>query len=258
LKNIRAGSGLGDSIYLRPIVEYFVRQGEQVVALSNFPDVFIGSGASVEPFRRDRVDVIGHYTEGKKNEGTTQFQDMCQRAKIPDIQLQFDWAIKNHALIERLQKQANGRPIVIIHGGRAPMARTDGFGIELLPEKSAFDAVLNAIEGCMVVAIGSKDGQKYTLKSEIDLTGQTTVADMFDIASICSGIVAQCCFAIPLAEALNKPILTIWSDRGIRCNNEYVNTITPKKILSKPTSCFVMDNWPEEQIQGVVRAFCKF
>jgi hypothetical protein len=34
-----------------------------------------------------------------------------------------------------------------------------------------------------------------------------------------------------------------------------LRTITPQKIFAKPTSKFVMDDWPLHEIQEAVRAF---
>lgn len=255
MKNIRCGSGLGDSIYLRPIAEYFVRNGSQVVALSDHPDVFIGSGASVEPFRRDRVDVVAHYTMGKNVVGTSQFQDMCNAACIREtVPLQIDWTVRNSGLVADLQREANGRPIIVAHGGRTPMARTDGFGAELLPRQRAFDIAMAALRDCFVVGIGGSIGIRYPLAVECSLIGQTAVSDLLDIASICAGVIGQCSFAIPLAEVFDKPLLVLWSVAGLESSTPYVRSITPAKVLSKPTSRYVLDDAPEASIQEAVRA----
>lgn len=255
MKYVRGGSGLGDSIYLRPIVEYFVKKGDSVTALSNYPDVFIGSGANVEPFRRDRVNVVAHYTSGKSDTTTTQFQDMCNCAKTPPLAMSFNWKTKNKKLLARLNEQAMGRKMIVAHGGRAPMGRTDGFGIELLPNESAFDLVLSELKDCFIVTIGGNDGKKYDLSSELDLTGQTSVSDMLDIIKASDGVVAQCSFAIPMAECLGVPFLGIWAERGMRSAQGYIKTITPKKVLSKASSRFVVDDWDADRIREEVAKF---
>jgi hypothetical protein len=250
-KRIRGGSGLGDSIYLRPLVEQLIADGEQVTVCSNYPDVFIGTGATVEPFGRNNIQVLAHYTAGKSDPATNQWQDICRSARMT-AELRFAWIVRNTALADKLRTRAFGRKIILVHGGRAPMGRTDGFGAELLPDAQAFDAVLRELGDCMLVRIGN-GAELYPLPTEINLNGSTSVSDVLDVGRICDGVVAQCSFAIPLAEAFDKPLLIVWAARGLVAREAYVRQITPQKVLSKPSSTFVMDDWPMEQIQETAR-----
>lgn len=250
---IRGGSGLGDSIYVRAVAEHFVRRGENVTVCSDFPDVFIGSGAETLPFDRFKIDVLAHYTARKREPGTNQWQDICLSAKIPEIPLRFSWAVRNQPLIDEIRADAAGRPVVLVSGGRAPMARTDGFGLELLPEPAAFRAALSAIEDCFTVRIG-KGPELYPLKTSIDLHGGTSVTDLLDLGVSCDAIVGQCSFVIPLAESFDKPLLCIWAARGMQHSmHSYIRQITPQKVLSKPTSSFVIDDQPAKEIEGAAR-----
>lgn len=253
---IRGGSGLGDSLYMRPIAEYFAKRGQQVTALSNFPDVFIGSKVGVEPFARNNCHVVAHYVSGKENPDTTQWQDICVAAGASTA-LRFNWSLTNTALVERIKREAAGRRIILVHGGRTPMARMDGFAMDLLPSKSTFDAVLGGMTDCLSVAIGGDDGICYQPHVDVDLTGKTTVAELLDLAWVCDGVVAQCSFAVPMAECFDKPLLAIWSHRAAGSNQAYIRTITPRKVLSKASSTFAMDDWDNERISEAVNAFRK-
>ena len=252
---IRGGRGLGDSLYVRPIVDYLVRLGERVTALSDYPDVFTGSGADVLPFTRSGVNLLAHYTAGKINPRTTQWQDVLRSARMPEaLPLRFEWPVKNHALVDALRIRAAGRPLVLVHGGREPMNRTDGFGMELMPERWAFVTALESLSDCFLVRVG-KGPQLYELPAEADLNGSTTTADLLDVASQCAGIVAQCSFAVPLAEVFNKPLLAIWSARGLVSREQYVRLITPRKILCGARDSYAMDDWSPERIKEVASAF---
>lgn len=256
VKRIRGGSGLGDSIYVRPIAEHFVRRGEAVQVCTNYPDVFIGSGAEVAPFSRTKIDVLAHYTRGKFTETTNQWQDVCLASKIPEIPLRFEWRVRNARLVERILAAAQGRPLILVHGGRTPMGRNDTFGAELLPEKHAFDTALAALADGYLVRVGAAD--KYSIVVDDDLSGCTTVSDLIDLGSVCDGWVAQCSFAVPLAEALGKPLLGVWSARGLACKTRFISAITPRKILSAATSRSVVDDWPRDRIVEVARDTFKF
>lgn len=252
---IRGGAGLGDSIYLRPIVDYLVREGKRVTVLSNYPELFEDSGADVQPFTRTRAEVIAHYVTRKSRTDTNQWQDVCICAGVPqDLALTFKWRVRNEALVSDLRMKAAGDPLVLVHGGRVPMGRTDSFGRELLPTAGGFQAALNSFADCFTVRIG-KGEQLYPLSTDMDLNGDTSISDLLDIASACDGMVAQCSFAVPLAEVFDRPLLAVWATHGLQAAHPYIKQITPQKILSKPTSAFVLDQWPKSQIREECNAF---
>lgn len=256
MKRIRGGSGLGDSIYLRPFVEHFERAGEQVQVCSNYPDVFLGTGAEIEPFGRNNINVLAHYTAGKMRPGSTQWQDVCTSAGVT-VPLAFAWERSDQDLVNRVVDAAAGRALILVHGGRTPMDRTDGFGAELLPEQKAFDAALEELADGFLLQVGAGE-QRYPLRrcdASLRALGGKSVADLLDVASVCDAVVAQCSFAVPLAEVFDKPLLAVWSSRGLQARHPYIRQITPGKVLSKPSSHFVMDDWDAMLIQETARAF---
>lgn len=250
---IRGNSGIGDAIYTRAVVEHFIRKGERVTVCSNHPDVFLGLDCTVEPFRRDKVDKAAVYTTRKKFTDTNQWQDVCITAGVPrETPLTITWARRNHALVDNLRRRAEGRALVLVHGGRTPMGRKDGFGKELLPKQCAFEAVLGCVRDCFIVRVGH--GPEYPLPVNADLNGQTSVADLLDLGQACDAVVGQCSLAIPLAEGFDKPAMFVWAAAGLKAAHAYIRQITPEKILSKTSSAFVMDNWTNEQIRAEVDA----
>ena len=252
---LRGGRGLGDSLYLRPIVDYLVRLGERVTALSDYPDVFLASGAEVQPFTRQGVVLLAHYRTGIGNPQTTQWQDVLRSARMPEgLPLRFSWTVRNATLVDALQARAAGKPLVLVHGGREPMNRTDGFALELMPERAAFATALDALRDCFLVRVG-RGPRRYELPADADLDGDTTVADLLDVASQCAGVVAQCSFAVPLAECFDKPLLAIWSARGLVAREAYIRQLTPRKILCSTRDAFVMDDWSAKKIKGGASAF---
>ena len=252
---IRGGSGLGDSLYLRPIVDFLVKSGEKVTVMSNFPDVFIGSGCEVRPFDKSNIDILAHYARDRQNQNSTQFADILRCAKITaDVPLRFDWTVRNRTLINELRDAANGCPIILVHGGRAPFGRSDGVGREMLPRREAFETVLGMFADCYTVRVG-KGEQIYPLPVDLNLNDRTSVSDLLDIATVCEGVVTQCGFPVPLAECFAKPALAVWSARGLVSVQPIIAMITPAKILCKPTSRYVMDDWPRDQLMGAGRAF---
>lgn len=255
MKRMRGGSGLGDSLYLRPLVDYFARHGDPVRVLTFYPDVFIGANCKVAPFDKSNIDVLAHYAHARKDQSTTQYADILRSAGTPaDVPLRFDWTVRNRALVASLRKKARGRKIILVHGGRAAFGRTDGVGREIVPRGPGFVATLEAMSDCFRVRIG-KGEQFYGLPVDLDLNDSTTVSDLLDIGTVCDGVVTQCGFPVPLAECFDKPLLAVWSMRGLVSIQPIIATITPAKILSKASSRYLMDEWEPDRIKDAARAF---
>lgn len=254
---MRGGAGLGDAMYVRVVAEHFVRKGNKVTVSTPYPAVFEGAGVETIAFSKAiRFDVIAHYADARYSQ-QTQFRDMCLRAGIKEeIPLRFEWKPKNFKLLAGISTQADGRPVLLVHGGREPFGRTDGLGLDLIPERDAFEAVLSGLRDCFTVGIGDGKRQSYVPAVELDLIGKTSVTDLLDLGTMCDGIVAQVSFCVPLAECFDKPFLGVWAAKGLyKPSRPLLSTVTPQKILSRETSLHVVDDWDDEDIAGEVGAF---
>lgn len=250
---IRCGSGLGDALYLRPFVDHLSEQGKQLEVCTDYPDVFTGCPVKLSPFRRDRINKVCHYIAGKARTDTSQWQDLCISAQI-EVPLSFHWDVRKPMIVHDLKAMARGKPIVMVNGGRPPMGRTDAFVRDFLPKRRAFDAVLGALSDCFIVEVG-KGAELYPISADVDFADRTSVADLLDIATAADGLIGQCSFMIPLAEAFDKPLLTIWAAAGLRSGVQFIRQCTPQKILSKPTSRWVLDDWSEAELIDSARYF---
>lgn len=251
--SIRAGSGLGDSLYLQSIVRHLVEEGYHVEACTDWPDLFrpLRDRITVSPFRRHPADRIAHYVQGKNNPRTTQFEDMCIRAEVPrNIDLRLDWTIVNEVLARKIGKE---KPVVAVQLPRRPMDRKDGFGAELLPNCAVLQAAIDIIKPhARIVQIGSGDAIHHFSGIDIDMSNRTSVSDLIDIASVVDGFLGYVSFFVPLAESLGKPALFVWSRRGLQSTTEFISAITPKKILHAVSSRAVVD---DEELAGAVHEF---
>jgi hypothetical protein len=251
---MRAGSGLGDSLYLQSAARHFVEKGRHVEVHSNWPDVFrpLAGKVTVEPFSRVEVDRIVHYTQGKNNRRTTQWQDCLARAGIKgEPELRLDWKPGNTGLVEGVRR--GKRPVIAVLLPRAPMNRDDGFGDELLPSGAVMQRALDEIGGrAKTVLIGS-GAARYPLHGiDLNLSNNTSVSDLLDVASAADGFLGYVSFFVPLAESLGKPGLFIWSRRGLESNTDYIRTITPQKIIHRPDLLrAVIDNEPDNLAKAV-------
>lgn len=250
MKRIRSGMGLGDSLYLQSVVRHFVERDQQRLQVcSNWPDVFrpLGERVVVTPFTRFGIDILAHYSL-RKRYASTQFVDCCIQAGITEpVDLRIDWVQTNSKLVERLR--GCRRPIVCVQLPRAPMGRTDGFGMELLPDCHTIQTAIDALrDRAVIVQIGAGKPLYRFTGIDIDLANETTVAELLDVASMASAFLGYVSFLVPLAESLNKPALLVWSKRGAKARHEFIRQITPQKVLHKASSRYVMDDAPAPQI----------
>lgn len=250
MKSIRCGRGLGDSLYLQAVVRHLLlKSGLSMQVASDYPDVFLPLGRRVQvvPFTR-RVDICAHYVARKGIETTTQFQDCCIRAGIEDpAELRLDWQVQNQGLHAKILEA--GKPALIVQMPRAPMGRTDGFGKTLLPDCRAIQHMIEKSRGThFIVQIGAGAALFKLRGLDMDLANRTTVAEMIDVVAAADSCLGYPSFLVPLAESLEKPATFVWSARGLRDGQPFIRSITPQKLLHKPSSRFVID---EEVISAI-------
>ena len=255
-KTIRAGRGLGDAIYLQSVVRHLVQKEQSLTVCTDWQDVFLPLRDKVKflPFTRQNIRIIAHYSARKSFKDTTQFKDCCVQAGINEpVELKIDWVQINKQLIESIKTD---KPLLVVALPRAPMGRNDRFAIDLLPKKDIYQMAVDILkEKYTILQIGA--GKPiYNLENiDIDLTDKTSVTDLFDIASVADGFLGYCSYIIPLAESFNKKGLYIWSNKGLRSAEQYINTITPQKILEHSNSKYFIDNWDEPKIRQIIDDF---
>lgn len=257
MKSIRCGRGLGDSIYLQSVVRHLVRTGERFQVASDWPDVFapLGDAVQVVPFRRNGVSMTAHYVMRKAQEGTTQFEDCCRAAGIPDrVELKLDWPAPVGTMVEGLL--ARGKPIVCVQLPRYPMGRADGYGLALLPDCQAIQRLIDGVRDvATVVQIGAGAPLFEFSGIDVDLANKTSVRELIDVVAVAAGCIGYCSFILPLAESLGKPALMVWSRRGLESGVPFIAQVTPRKLLHKKTSMWVMDDAPAQRVEDTLDEF---
>lgn len=253
MKSIRSGRGLGDAIYLQSVVRYFVERGQPLEVCTDWPDLFrlLGPAVQCSPFRRTDVDIVAHYTARKGIAGTDQFRDCCISAGISaDVEFRLEWDAQPCAF----RSEGTG-PLILLQMYRQPFDRKDGYGIELLPKAERMQDAISAMKGrARIVEVGKGPKRHKFRDVGTDLTNRTSIRQVLDLACFADGFLGYCSFFAPLAEALGKPALFLWSMKGLRSRQEYIRTITPEKILRLPTSFSVRDDCSDSELAGAVDA----
>lgn len=223
-----------------------------------FPEVFLplkekyNGQLAVSTFRRAPIERVAHYTGRKDRPDTDQFRDCCERAGIGfDVELKIDWKVRNEKIVEALRR--SDKPVICVQLPRLPMARTDGFGDDLLPDCRKMQRAIDALKGrAFVVQIG-KGAPLFRFSGiNLDLANRTTVSDLLDVASVANGFLGYCSFIAPLAESFGKPLLLVWSRKGANSTQRFIRQITPRKIFHLESSRAVMDDAPEDELHAAV------
>lgn len=257
--SIRGGSGLGDAIYLQAIARHLTRQGHRLEVCCDHRDVFLplADAVTLSPFRRAPIDRLAHYAALRHRSGTTQFEDGCIQAGIREkVELRIDWKPRNLSLVEHLRGAS--KPVIVLQQARAPFGRSDGFGLEFAPDWRVIQKVIDRIGSrCFFVQIGKGTAFHRYSGIDLDLTDRTSVADLLDIGFAADGFLGQCSFIIPLAESFVKPALLVWSRKGLQSPKLVIRQMTPQKILHRPSSRYVIDDFPDNEINRAADALCE-
>ena len=62
---------------------------------------------------------------------------------------------------------------------------------------------------------------------------KTTDADLFDLVSLADITMGQVGHILPLSECLNTKCFLFFSRAGLSCEEVFINTITPGKVIHK-------------------------
>lgn len=255
--SVRGGAGLGDAIYVQGVARHFVQEGQTVEVCTAWPDIFrpLNGHVMLSPFRRKPIDRLAHYANRRGIGGTTQFEDCCINAGIgAKLALRLDWSPVNKDLVAHLRSVA--KPVVVVQMPRAPFGRTDGFGMEFLPDCSVIQKAIDHVAGrAYLVQIGHGEPLYRFENIDLDLTNKTSVSDVIDIGYAAAGFLGYCSFIVPLGECFEKPVLVVWSRRGLKSPHEVIRQMTPQKILVPQFSRAVMDDASDEKIAGEADAF---
>lgn len=254
MRSIRGGSGLGDALYVQSVARHLVEQGEELEICSDWPDVFrpLADRVTVSPFRRDRVDVLAHYTRRRERRDTDQFVDCCMEAGVgPKVEMRLDWTVQDPEFVAPFEEFA---PIVLVALPRVPMDRTDKFSLPLIPDWNVVQRAIDLLVGrAFIVQVGKGDALHRFSGIDLDLANRTSVADLLDVASIANAFLGYCSFMVPLAESFGRPGLFVWSRRGLTAGG-WIGGLTPQKVLHGDRSRFVIDDCGDADLEREVGA----
>lgn len=227
-----AAKGLGDAIYMRALALHLRKRGEPVTVFTGWPDAFLGADVNVKPLSaRTGAEDIRHckyclHCRMPEVPAYGMFEMACRQAGIFDpVELRADWSVTDQSLVKMVKQRAAGRPVLVYQ----PLKAVSGVEQKIAqPRESAYLRWLEKSDHFRV-KIGQGDGL-----CELDLTGRTTVAQAFDVASAADLIFGEPCYLITLAQAMDKPYACMFARAAQDAVQSRVRNLTPERFLAKP------------------------
>jgi hypothetical protein len=229
---LRGARGLGDSVYMYPVLKYYLEHGQTVEILTNYSEIYsplkklgliISDRNSKQPDRECR------YAPRYPNQSTTTYQDTLFFAGINEkIPLKIEYECKRH-----FEFKTNKKICVI----RAPVFPMNGRpeGYRLIPRLTSYQTIIDAFsDQCYFVLAGNRSAFKFDLKGiNEDLTGQLGISDLLRLIDQSEIVLTQSAFFHPFSEALGRRAFLLFAEEGMITPYKFHHYITPKKIINR-------------------------
>lgn len=230
--------GLGDAVYAYPIIKYYseLYPNCNFKVITKYKEVF-------ECIEKVSCDTETNFFNidcrylNRKDKKSNQFEDICFNARIKK-KIEFKIEIyKNKIDINNKNKK-----ILLV--------RNPYLGMELrktpilTPDFKKIDIILNFLKKYYYIVLlrHDEDGTDVYLKNYNEIFENTTINQLLNLVDCSDLILSQNGHILAIAEALNKKIISIFSSNLINCEDDFFRTITPSKVITKPTSYYCYDN----------------
>ena len=202
----KGASGFGDTIYMRVVMEWLVKNcHDRLAIMARYPEVFTGLPVETWDFyRKENIDHFCTYITAKKSE-YTQFQDLLMRGHLPNIEFTSD--LKN--------RKPSGKVLVI-------------------PTYAPMNGVSNAVDMKPMQFEFSKFVTKFHNVEYLE--GKYEFLELVDIFNSASLVIGQVGWIAPMAQMLDVPLILIFTKRAMNSQNRFLRDILPHKIIEKPTT----------------------
>lgn len=233
---LNASRGLGDAIYLRAAALHMLDRGEQVAVYTQWPTVFSDLPVDVRPLteREGETDLrhVANSLNGHDPQGRSNFAACCANAGIAEpVELRAKWTVRNHALLERIQQLAAGRPIFVYQ----PRKRAQNAEQKLIrPETAPYNAFIGQHSEYFRVRLGQTPFVEFDRSAacEIDLLDKTSISDAFDIGTIGNFFFGESCFIPMLGEANSRRYAVMFTRRALNSEGR-MRFMTPERLFHK-------------------------
>lgn len=233
LFKIKGQRGFGDSICLIPVVSYLSKFC-QVEVYTDHNQIF--ENLNVKIFSYDKFEKINaSYLNDKKNKKTNQFQDICKSIGLKNKKLEFqinceNKTKKNIFLFRKLYKPLSG-------------IKNKFKEVEfLMPEKNKFEDIIEKNKSKFkCIQFGFKDDLGFDNIDEDITFEKNDYGRLVDLISCSNRVFTQVGHVLHLSEGIGIQTHVIFSKKGLYCSNDFINSITPDKVIFTKNTTWELD-----------------
>jgi hypothetical protein len=241
---IHGSLGLGDAIYLYPVVKYFINCGtDNVSIVTRYPQIYAGlkcktiSLAEIDAIDSPYLDC--HASARTCFPGTNIYEDTLIMAGIterPFPPLAFEYAGKPY-LFNASKK------VCVIRNPTTPTGGEEDAKV-LIPKIGVFQNIINSFSNSVFfVTVGWQKNINMRLGGvDLDLSDVRDLTEYFGILDGADIILTQPGHCVPIAEALDKKLFVVFAGDGLKSMEKRFRFTTPKKILTRPESRWCIDD----------------
>lgn len=233
LVTLRGASGLGDAVYMYPVLKYYLEQGQCVEILTKYPEIYqplAKMGLVITDRYAKQPDRECRYAPRYPIQTTTTYQDTLILSGIEKhVPLEIEFTCNKKFSFPTNKKVCVIRDIIL------PMKQR-GDEACLIPNGIRYQAIIDAYKDKVYfVLAGNKNSFNFKLTGiDLDLTDKLDIHGMLQLIEQSDICISQSCFFLPFAEALNKKNFVVFSAEGFTSPAKFYRHITPAKIINKP------------------------
>lgn len=205
--------GIGDSVYVYPIVKHFT-ETKKIKVITPYPEIFHSLGVESSTNLSEKYDLMPTYIPGRASK-KSQYEDMLDSVKLPFIPFSYAWDIgfsehfKSHYLKEIVARLSlEGKGICIIKEPcLANMHRKSG-DTSAIPNIVEFQNWIDQNSNRFVyISVGKNETFIHRLKGiDIDLNDKISIPDLITLCASSQAIATQIGHLVPIAQGLNRPL----------------------------------------------------
>lgn len=233
---LKGSMGLGDAVYLYPVVKYYADRGEDVTIITRYHEIYAGLNCkTVLP--DDFIDCACSARTTIKD--TNIFEDTLIMSQIEDkLSLKIELGVK--------RTYATSKKVCVIRTPTAPVKGEEESKV-MIPDISVFQKIINSFgKSVYFVLLGAKINFPGNLSGvDLDLSGVTGVDNILGAIAGADLVLTQPGHFVPMAEALERKLFVVFARSGLQTQEKRYRFTTPKKILTRRESVWCVDDESE-------------
>ena len=233
---LKGSMGLGDAIYLYPMVKYYSEMYPgSVTIITRYPEIY--ANLNCQTAKPDEY-IDCSCSARTKEESTNIYEDTLIMSKIINkLPFKFEYDKTNQIKINSFKK------ICVVRNITTPANGEEDAKV-MIPKISVFQNIINAYSGkVFFVSIGWQKSCDYKLdKIDLDLSEINVLNSYFSVIDQADIVLSQPGHCVPIAEGLNKKLFCVFARSGLKSMEKRFRFTTPQKILTKISSTYCVDD----------------